>query len=631
VTELLSIGCGFVTFVAIAGWSPLTATIAVLAVVAAGLRGRVHVPRPYLLPSALLLVGLVFLAPLSPPEGTGFIGLPSFKVAVFNSLLVVLALARVNSPSERLILLCMGVSLTMACGMTTQRLPYLYLVAAQLVLFTAALRARRPGPPFPWLQALFLLPVLLLSLGLILLLGWSEYQLNEWLQNFDYGINTVNFPNSTRLSSLRSSQNSPMLIARVFSERPPAYLVGRTYARYQKFTWDVEPGKRDVTGRLQGSEWAYELGRAAAPAQQDAMELSSSQSASLLLPRDAFELTLPCRQLTRFGGGSWQVLTGDTFTGHYRLQRVPGRFLQQDPLPDPAPFLQLPPHLTPSVAELASQVGGDREPLELAAALESWFHENFQYGYGYPFEEAEDPVESFLVKRPAAHCELFACSMALMLRARGIPSRYVVGFLVRERSPMGGYSVVRARDAHAWVEAWIEGRGWVQFDPTPPQATAPAGGLGSWMESLSERLLYHWSRFVRLLKTNPLQVLREALGLLRSPALLGLLVVLLLVVFRKRLTGWRWLSRSQPVAGLRPPPEVERLHGLLERFERTLAERGSRRPEAVTLLQWRARAGELSEREKEFLEDYCRVRYGRALPAPEDLERLEAYLRPTTG
>lgn len=617
----LSLSCSFIAFLSVAGVSPLTGALAVLAVIALALRGRLHVPRRFLLPAALLLICLVFLAPLAPPEGTGFIGLPSFKVAVFTSLLVILATLRDNEPSERLILLCMGVSLTMACGMTTQRVPYLYLVAAQLILFTLALRGRRAGPALPWLQTLFLLPVLSLALGFISLLGWSEHQLNEWLQNFDYGINTVNFPNSTRLSSLRSSQNSPMLIARVFSPRPPAYLVGRTYARYQKFAWEVEPGKQDVPGRLEGSQWLYDLGRPAEPAVRDSMELSAGQAASLLLPRDAFQLALPCRQLTRFGGGSWQVLTGDTFTGTYGLQRVPGRFLQQDPLPDPAPFLQLPPDLSPVVGELARQIAGQQPKLKQAGALETYFHERFEYGYGYPFDDQDDPVESFLTNRPPAHCELFACSMALMLRTLGIPSRYVIGFLVRERNPMGGYSVVRARDAHAWVEAWIEPLGWVQFDPTPPQATTPSGGLGSWLESLTERLLYHWGRFVRLLKGNPGQLLRELAGTLRSPWVVVALALGLLFVLRRRLR-WRWLRRGRSARPERPSPEVERLQSLLERCERRMA---ARRPEHVTLLQWRAR-GELSEQEREFLEDYCRVRYGQERPAPADLARLEAYL-----
>lgn len=607
--DLLSLGCGFVTLLLVGGLSLITGGIALLASGAAALRGTVHIPRPYLLPGALLLVLAVFVAPLTPPEGSGFVGGPSFKVAVFTALLVVLAMLRRNEPHERIVLLAMGFSLTMACGMTTRREPYVYLVGLQLVTFVLAMRAN-----LRWLQALFLLPVMSLALGLIFLLGWSETQLNEWLQNFDYGINTVNFPNTTRLSSLRSSQTSPMLIARVHADNPPAYLVGRTYVRYQKFAWDVEPGKQDLSGRLEGQDWVYDLGKPAQPAQEATFELSASQAASLLLPRDAFRLALPCRQLTRFGGGSWQVLTGDTFTGLYRLERVPGRFLQQEPLPDPSPFLQLPTHLAPVVSELAARVGGSRPPLEQAAAIESYFHDHFEYGYGYPFDEQEDPVASFLQKRPPAHCELFACSMALMLRTRGIPSRYVIGFLVRERNPIGGYSVVRARDAHAWVEAYVEPLGWVQFDPTPPGATAPPEGWNSWVESLTERFLYYWSRFVRLVKTNPLQLVRELL-----PWALGGLALACLVVFRKRLRGFRWLRRPPQVVVERPSPEVERLQALLERFERQV---GQPRPASVTLLKWGSELGP-------FVADYCRVRYGQAQPTPEDLARLEAYLATT--
>jgi hypothetical protein len=57
--------------------------------------------------------------------------------------------------------------------------------------------------------------------------------------------------------------------------------------------------------------------------------------------------------------------------------------------------------------------------------------------------------------------------MAVMLRAIGIPSRIVNGFRNGERSDITGSYLIRARDAHSWVEAFIPGRGWVEFDPTP--------------------------------------------------------------------------------------------------------------------------------------------------------------------
>jgi len=54
-----------------------------------------------------------------------------------------------------------------------------------------------------------------------------------------------------------------------------------------------------------------------------------------------------------------------------------------------------------------------------------------------------------------------------MLRSLGVPARVVNGYLRGEYNPIGRYYLVRARDAHSWVEVYFPGYGWVEFDPTP--------------------------------------------------------------------------------------------------------------------------------------------------------------------
>ena len=58
--------------------------------------------------------------------------------------------------------------------------------------------------------------------------------------------------------------------------------------------------------------------------------------------------------------------------------------------------------------------------------------------------------------------------MTVMLRSLGIPARYINGFLTGEYNDVGGDYIVRASDAHSWVEAYFPGFGWLTFDPTPP-------------------------------------------------------------------------------------------------------------------------------------------------------------------
>jgi hypothetical protein len=91
--------------------------------------------------------------------------------------------------------------------------------------------------------------------------------------------------------------------------------------------------------------------------------------------------------------------------------------------------------------------------------------------YGYtlqlPDRTPKDPISNFLFERKQGHCEYFASAMAVMLRSIGIPSRLVNGFSGGEFNDLTSQYVIRESDAHSWVEAYIPGQGWMEFDPTP--------------------------------------------------------------------------------------------------------------------------------------------------------------------
>ena len=88
------------------------------------------------------------------------------------------------------------------------------------------------------------------------------------------------------------------------------------------------------------------------------------------------------------------------------------------------------------------------------------------------------PIRSrdFLFDQKAGHCEYFASATALLLRAAGVPSRYVNGFLGGEWNEIGHYVDVRENRAHSWVEAYLGELGWMRVDATPPVAARAAHG-----------------------------------------------------------------------------------------------------------------------------------------------------------
>ncbi len=130
------------------------------------------------------------------------------------------------------------------------------------------------------------------------------------------------------------------------------------------------------------------------------------------------------------------------------------------------------PALDPRVRALARNVTSEESSDERRArALESYLARSYQYTAELPSEQSSDPLAQFLFDRRKGHCEYFASALAVMLRSLGIPSRLVTGFHGGQLNPVTGWHLIRTSDAHAWVEAWVDGKGWLAFDPTPAVQT----------------------------------------------------------------------------------------------------------------------------------------------------------------
>jgi len=95
-----------------------------------------------------------------------------------------------------------------------------------------------------------------------------------------------------------------------------------------------------------------------------------------------------------------------------------------------------------------------------------------------------------LLNSKSGHCEYFASGMVVMLRSIGIPARMANGFHGGVWNEFGRYYAIRQADAHAWVEVYFPGYGWLTFEPTPASgALAPnqqdwATRIQSWMDSM---------------------------------------------------------------------------------------------------------------------------------------------------
>ncbi|MBI5659464.1 MAG: DUF3488 domain-containing transglutaminase family protein [Nitrosomonadales bacterium] len=105
------------------------------------------------------------------------------------------------------------------------------------------------------------------------------------------------------------------------------------------------------------------------------------------------------------------------------------------------------------------------------AALAYFNREKFRYTLEPPLLGANS-VDDFLFGTREGFCEHYASAFVFLMRAAGVPARVVTGYQGGEFNDLGGYTIVRQSDAHAWAEVWLRGRGWVRVDPTA--AIAPA-------------------------------------------------------------------------------------------------------------------------------------------------------------
>ena len=111
---------------------------------------------------------------------------------------------------------------------------------------------------------------------------------------------------------------------------------------------------------------------------------------------------------------------------------------------------------------------GDKTPYEQAVFVEHLLKDSGEFEYrpdvrGLACDDIS-MVECF-ARFKQGYCQYYAATMAILLRALDVPTRYVQGWLPGTRDP-SGHEVVRNSGAHAWVEVYFPDIGWVDFDPT---------------------------------------------------------------------------------------------------------------------------------------------------------------------
>lgn len=263
-----------------------------------------------------------------------------------------------------------------------------------------------------------------------------------------------------------------------------------------------------------------------------------------------------------------------------------------------AVYRALPPGSNPKTRELAQQLWQQSDSAEhyLNRILDYFRQQPFVYTLTPPLLE-QHAADDFLFRTRRGFCEHYANAFVILARSAGLPARIVVGYQGGDVNPYEQHVTVRQLDAHAWAEVWLDGRGWVRFDPT--YAVAPhrieQGGqeslrsdprflaqsplspfkLGNmtWFKRLQYRMdqvNYLWHSMVLSYEgQRQRDLLKSLLGtvsLMRIMLLVGAVFALSALL----VAGVFWLRYKKP-----PLSPVERHY---RRFLRKLARSGLRKP-----------------------------------------------------
>lgn len=407
----------------------------------------------------------------------------------------------------------------------------------------------------------------------------------------------------------------------------PQYLRGMAYDTYDGSSWQLSHPDRVETLTLASQPWRLPVSMIGA-GRPDLLSVyvEATQSNLVLLPGFAAELYFPTPVLFRDDQGAYRspVPLPDGLYYSVRHERVAWQeasLAGANPLTPKlkvqyASWLGLPAGLPDRVAARAREWAGGTAapPYAQIRNLTRRLQATYAYDTDAPrIPAGRDHVDAFLFDVRRGTCEQFATSLAVMGRTLGVPTRLVTGYAPGRHNLLTGFHEVRGNDAHAWVEVFLTGVGWVPFDPTPgwsgPLTFVVDGGpppLLSAIGAVYDRLGH---RFWFLL------------------AGLGGLALLAGWFFSEEQAALRRLRRTARSPGAYRATRLWlRTLSRLGRHGHGLSSARSAR-EHVAAVQGHPVLSAVAPAFGAIAAAYERMRFGASLPAPEAVKALEADVR----
>jgi len=418
---------------------------------------------------------------------------------------------------------------------------------------------------------------------------------------------------STAIGSIGRLKLSDRIRLRVRAAAPPTQALLLTEATYGDFrlgTWsnssaaftalDAVPGRR---------EWPLDT----APPDGNRYEISLRRERELgVVPLPPAAVRLRGERLLEVQRSAAGALQVEAPTGLLQYTVDTTRHTPATRAPTPGDLV-----IPPAYLQVIERVAGElalegQAPRAAVATIRGHFARHFSYALVQPAAlHWRVPLAGFLTSSRRGHCEYFASATVLLLRAAGIPARYAVGYSVDEYSGLEDAYIARARDAHAWAVAWLDGR-WEVVDTTPARWSALEDEAAPSLQWLGDTV--SWLAFT-------LQRLRAGDAPRLAQALQAGGVVLLAWI------AWRQRGKARRTPAAAPPGTTAVARTTLTPLLEALRRRGAQpRPGETTAGFLRRslppRAGDHAL--ETLIELYYAQRFGDVALSGADARRLEA-------
>ena len=374
-----------------------------------------------------------------------------------------------------------------AASIAAPMTPAFYLISGFLIIW--ALWNVRPSRYHPAFWFSFVSAAL--AMGFVFHIGLSQLQgvvqeiTSHWLEN-DWSNRDLNH-SSTAFGKIGRLKLSEEIIMRIHSSVAGTQASGlllqqAEYNRYAGSTWFADNREfQPLPKPSSGNTWFLSGERPLQAGHLSVATYLSRGEGILALPRGSYAINSAAGRFSRYAYGAFSVEDAPkllNYEVYYQRNQTNASPVRPHDQEVPAAYTQL-------MTNIVTELGLATLPPEKAALkLKQFFEHNFTYSL---FQDDTDllqsPLHYFLLQGRHGHCEYFATASVLLLRAAGIPARYVNGFAMTEYDTAKDLFIVRKRHAHAWTLAYLNGR-WTELDYTPSTWAAMEADAAPWWQSI---------------------------------------------------------------------------------------------------------------------------------------------------